>query len=117
MLFNRMKRKNQVNWEYVPELLQHIASELNQEDHDRFCEWVCNPSEIRPGNPGYFAELCQSDRAGIADDEKSPIPIPISVVHEASDRTPADHNTMCDNYSSNADISVELNIQASPTKL
>ena len=58
ILFNRMKRKNQINWEYVPELLQKLSANLNEEDHDRFCEWICNPCTVKPGAPGYFSEIC-----------------------------------------------------------
>ena len=58
ILFNRMKRKNQIHWDYVPELLQKLSSGLNDADHDLFCEWICNPCAIKPGDPGYFSELC-----------------------------------------------------------
>ena len=99
VLFNRMKRKNQIQWDYVPELLQKIAAGLGPEDHDRFCEWICNPCEIKPGPPGYFSALCQADEKD--SDEKVPeeeqkAPEAAQDTPEVSDPTPVDHTTVCD---------------------
>ena len=96
ILFNRMKQKNQIQWDYVPELLQRISANLGPEDHDRFCEWICNPREVKPGAPGYFAQLCQGDEAdpgpGPEEDEKMDLDIP-----ESSGLSFANHTTACDN--------------------
>ena len=94
VLFNRMKRKKQIHWEYVPELLQKIASGLGPEDHDRFCEWICNPCQIKPGPPGYFSALCQADEK--APDEEQKVP-DAQDTPEASAQILADHTTVCDN--------------------
>ena len=94
ILFNRLKRKNQVNWERVPELLQHCAAALSATEHDRFCQWICNPCDIRPSKPGYFAALCDQDSRtqtvppADGDDEK--------VSSESSDRPTQDRSTQCD---------------------
>ena len=94
ILFNRLKRKNQVNWERVPELLQHCAQALNAAEHDRFCQWICNPCEIKPGKPGYFASLCDQDSRvtpNLPPDEDEE-----KVAFELSDRPSQDHSTPCD---------------------
>ena len=93
VLFNRLKMKNQVDWERVPELLQHCAQALDAAEHDRFCSWICNPCEIKPGKPGYFATLCGQDSSQTktalpVDDEKEPSGL--------SDRPVQGHNTECD---------------------
>ena len=94
VLFNRMKRKNQVHWDYVPELLQKISAGLNSEDHDLFCEWICNPCSIKPGLPGYFASLCKDDQVKSEDSESEEQKIPDTP--EVSDLTLEDHTTECD---------------------
>ena len=101
ILFNRMKRKNQVQWEYVPELLQKLAAGLGPEDHDRFCEWICNPCEIKPGPPGYFASLCKADRGAIlAKDEpvEQKVPDDPDTPLEASDQKLGGHNIVYESY-------------------
>ena len=61
LLFNRLRRKRKLNWDYIPETLQRIAAELSKADHDRFCQWICNPYDVTPGEPGYFSELQKQD--------------------------------------------------------
>ena len=107
VLFNRMKRKNQVNWEFVPELLQRISRNLNEEEHDRLCEWICNPVSIKPGRPGYFSDLCEQDRVVEEDEKKPDTPV-------MSHQTPEDHTKLCDTYSDNDDTSVEQDTQPDP---
>ena len=118
ILFNRMKRKNQLLWDYVPETLQKLAKDLPPEEHDRFCEWVCNPTEIKPGHPGYFSELQRLDEENQkgyqTDDEKGCLPL----ANNGSSRpTPADHNTPCDMKSGNDDISVVQDTPPAPAEL
>lgn len=112
VLFNRMKRKKQIQWDYVPELLQKLAADLGPEDHDRFCEWICNPCEIKPGQPGYFAALCADPSS---DDEKSPDSAARDT-HAASGPSPEDRTIACDNCidTDSACISAELCTQQAP---
>ena len=115
ILFNRLKRKNQVQWEYIPELLQRLACDLDESDHDRFCEWVCNPTSVKAGPPGYFADLCQEDHIPAKptipdpDDEKTPTPNP--AVRVTSGQKPEYHNKPCGSHSCSDGIS------AAPDKL
>ena len=119
ILFNRMKRKNQVHWDYVPELLQKLAAELGPEDHDRFCEWVCNPTSIKPGRPGYFASLCQDDNVDSVEEEKLDAPDQLPDIPESFDPLLEDHTTLCDNSicSESVCISDEQCIQPTLPKL
>ena len=112
VLFNRMKRKKQVHWEYVPELLQKISAGLNSEDHDLFCEWICNPCSIKPGLPGYFASLCKDDKVKSEDSESEEQKVPDTL--ELSDHSPEDHTTVYGNSicTENACISDEQCIQS-----
>ena len=118
ILFNRMRRKNQINWEYVPETLQRLASKLNEEEHDRFCQWVCNPTEIKPGPPGYFQQLQREDakreetQETETDDEKA-----YQESSASSHQTPANHSTPCDTSSGNAGISVAPDTPPAPAEL
>ena len=64
ILFNRLKNRNLIHWDYLPETFQKLAVALDPAEHDRFCEWICNPTELKPGAPGYFAELCEEKCQG-----------------------------------------------------
>ena len=73
LLFNRLRRKKKLNWDYIPETLQRIAAELNKEEHDRFCQWICNPYDITAGEPGYFSELVKRDEECLTHNSTPPV--------------------------------------------
>jgi len=84
ILFNRLRRKDLIRWDYVPELLQKLARNLDGPNHDTFCQWIVNPTCVTPGKPGYFADLCRQDQAPLVrqqpdseDDEKTEPPAPL----------------------------------------
>ena len=117
ILFNRLKAKNQVDWERVPELLQHCAQALDATEHDRFCSWICNPCDIKPGKPGYFSALCDQDNS----DQTQTVP-PVDDEKESCelcDHPAQDHNTVCDSPICNAssDSVPELCTPADPEEL
>jgi hypothetical protein len=77
ILFGRLRRKNLIHWDHVHETFQQLAKNLDAPNHDRFCDWICNPCGVKPGKPGYFADLCKQDR--------SPTPIRTGALRQASE--------------------------------
>ena len=117
ILFNRMRRKDLIKWEYVPELMQKLARDLDGPNHDLFCQWIVNPTEIKPGNPGYFAQLCQDDlrpdqQPDSEDDEKTPLLLGTS---ESFGPIPEGPDNGCDTGSCNETWSTSRE-QGTPTK-
>ena len=48
ILFNRLRRKGMVHWDSVPALFQNLSRNLDAKEHDKFCEWIVNPYDVKP---------------------------------------------------------------------
>ena len=46
ILFNRIRKQGINDYNYVPEILQHCARGLSQQEHDKFVSWIVNPAGI-----------------------------------------------------------------------
>ena len=114
ILFNRMKRARQVKYDFLPQLLQRLARDLDGPNHDRFAQWIVNPNSITPAkDPGYFPLLKEADQPPSSDSDRMEISgserMEISLsdrmeiedekqeAAESSDPTPVDQNTPCGN--------------------
>ena len=50
-LFYKMKNQGEILWDDIDLALQRCARSLpNQEEHDKFVQFICNPSSVQPGD-------------------------------------------------------------------